>query len=891
MLPLLLRSALLATALYLFADDASAQAIRRWKDAELAPLSKSFAAYFEARASATGVDKAKADLAKSFDDLRKASDGLDPLRQPADLQRALRLSRELAKVAVDKGKVSSGVFSDTSLEGAGLGYSYQVPKDYDPTLKQYPLILTIPDEGETPAEHIRAHWILKEIQDGAILVAVQMPKNQGEWALVSVNGRPGGLSYLLTGLRMVTERFAVDFDRIYVVGRGKGVPAAIAAGNYSPQRFAGILGRTGDAGEIGPENFSNLPTYFAGAGARASAFQEAARTAGFDNCQLDPSGTEKDLWSWIEKHTRTAMPTTVTVVPGNPFPTRAYWLRVAPSARASRATASVERDKHIIRVQAEGVSQVSLYLNDALIDLDQPLHVLCNGVERVVTATRQFPTMLELLLDGTSDAGSVFVAQAIVPIAADQPGGAAASSAKDPQFETALVEAGNDPAKLWQLHLWCRSTQREALSARVLAKLLRLVPDHTDAHVALGHKLAKGFWFTTQQALDRFQRSQDPVAAAQKGHIEFKSLWMHPEDRALAGKGWVKDQESGLWLTPADKKRLTDGWARQDLEWIPPQEVARLDEGLWKVDGEWVDLAGANERHALIGSMWRIPQADVLLYSTADRDTCFKALAQMSRAMNDLRKVFGAEPVLPLRVAMLRDEEQYDRFAFGDPDGGRRATHAGRLQTVHSAFFAESWFQRVEGKLEFFGMGVCYWDPLVPGGDLYGVHSARLAAGLSYAEALDPSPKAVRQALANGPQAGYYAAYQAEKLMPAWLRVGGAVYAERFFQDEQVAEGGDPWWARKWSLENLARAGGLQSLDQILAFKLDPDNRDASLRLLIEAGLVVSFIVDGNCAPLTAAHTEFKTALAGGKLHPNDVKALTDALLAHEKELKVYAGL
>lgn len=889
----MIRFALLLAVLCQLATGGIAQSDRRWKDAELAPLGKSLGAYLEARASALGIEKAKSDLAKSLGDLRRASDGADPLRQPADLQRALVLSRDIAKLTVNKGKVSQDVFTDCSLDGKGLDFAYLLPKDYDAAQKGYPLLLLIPDEGESPAEHIRNFWISRDILENALLVAVAMPKNQGEWARVMVNGRPGGLSYVLTGLRMATERFAVDPDRVYVIGRGKGVPAAIAAGNYSPHRFAAVLGRAGDAGDIGPENFSNLPTWFSGAGARASTFQETARSAGHDNCEIDATGTEKELWAWIQKHARQSNPKSVTVVPGDPFPTHAYWMRVAPSATFARARGTLDRATNSVTIQAEGVSHVTLYLNDALLDLDKPLRIVCNNVERRLLAPRNLQTMLDLLLDGSSDAGAVYVAQAVVPTAAD-PGGAAtlsAPAAGDAEFASAFQAAGNQVDKLWDLSQWCKSTQRDAQSELVLRRLIRFAPDHENARAALGHQFEKGQWFTTQAALDRFKRSQDPVIAAAKGHIEFKSLWMHPQERAPAGKGWVKEQESGWWITPADRKRLTEGWARQDLEWISPQETPRLDEGLWRVEGEWVDLTTANERHARIDGMWRIPSADVWLHSTADRDTCTKALVHMSRAMEDLRKVFGAEPMLPLRVAMLRDEEQYDRFAFGDPDGRRRATHAGRLQAVHSAFFAESWFPRVEGKLEFSGMGVCYWDALVPNGDLFGVHSARLAAGLSYGEALDPSPKAVRQAQGSGPQPGYYAAYQAEKALPAWLRWGGAVYAERFFRDDKVAAGGDPWWARAWSLDNLKRAGGMRPLAEILAFPIDPENRKGSQKLLIEAGLVVAFIVDGNCAPVNAAHAEFKTALAAGKLHPNDVKALTEAVLAHEAEMHAFAGL
>ncbi len=367
---------------------------------------------------------------------------------------------------------------------------------------------------------------------------------------------------------------------------------------------------------------------------------------------------------------------------------------------------------------------------------------------------------------------------------------------------------------------------------------------------------------------------------------------MHTDERALAVKGWVKDQETGLWLTPGDEKRLADGWVRQDLDWIPPEDAPRVDEGLWWVDGEWLDLERANRRHASIGSMWRIPDAEVLLYSTADRGVSLRAQREMGRALADLRRVFGAEPVLPLRVALLRDEEQYDRFAFGDPDGRRLAAHAGRLQVVHSAFFAESWFQKVAGKPEFMGMGVCLWDDQVPNGDLYGVHAARLAVGLSYVEALDPSPKAVRKALSAGPGSDHYAAYQAEKVLPAWLRWGGAVYAERYFEDTTVAPGNDErWWARNWSLENLRSRGGLRALDLILAFPLDPDDRDDSLKLLLEAGLLVAFIVDGDCDPVEVEHAAFKKALAAGRLQARQVTALAAAVAAHEQELRAFAGL
>ncbi len=187
-------------------------------------------------------------------------------------------------------------------------------------------------------------------------------------------------------------------------------------------------------------------------------------------------------------------------------------------------------------------------------------------------------------------------------------------------------------------------------------------------------------------------------------------------------------------------------------------------------------------------------------------------------------------------------------------------------------------------------MGVTYWDALAPNGDDYGMHAARLALGLSYVEALDPSPKAVKKALGGGPRDGYHEAYQAEKLLPAWLRYGGAVYAQRYFEDETVGEGGDPWWARTWSLDNLRQRGGLRPLADVLAFRVEPDDRDDGLRLLLEAGLLVSFVVDGECAPVAAAHAELKRSLASGSARKAQVETLTAALVANESALRAYCG-
>ncbi len=869
-----------------------AQSFRERRDYDLAPLGESLRAYLEARTSTVGLDEAKAELVKTLDELRVEIGGGHPLARSIDVGHALWLSHAYAKQKVRGGKVDSDRLEVGSFRGDGLSYAYRVPRDYDPAERAYPLILAISDWDEKPEEHLRTHWSSSTIRDQAIVVCPEMPATREDWDRVMVNGRPGGLCHVLTALRIAGERFAVDFDRVYVAGRGKGVPAAVAAGNHCPHRFAGVIGRGGDVGALGPDNFENLPTWFAGAGAEATAFQKAAKEAGIDNCELHPTGGEEDVWPWILDHPRRTWPDRVTVVTGKPFPTRVGWLRIAPCAPDARAVAEIDREANSIRIDGEGISNATLYLNDELVDLDRPVTVVCNGVEQDASISRQLANTLDLIHDGTSDPASVYTAVAMFAASGEE---AAASArgipAPDPDYQRRLAEAGGAVEDLWALYEWCRSNDREEKAAAVLRRLLQTDPEHAAAREALGHRRFLDRWFTSDATLERFRRRQDEKAALARGHVKHKGIWMHPDERRLVNKGRVKDHETGQWLTVAERRRLAEGWVRQDLEWIPPEDAGRVDEGRWLVDGEWLDLAQANLRHARIDSMWRIPGPDVLLYSAADREVSLRAMAEMGRAIEDLNRVFGAEPMLPLPVAVLRDEEQYDQFAFGDPDGRRPATHTGRLQLIHSAFFSESWFPLVDGKREYRGMGACYWDALAPNGDLYGVHAARLAVGLSYVDALDPSPKAVRKAVSGGMEPDYYAAFREEKVLPAWLRYGGPVYAERYFHDERVAAGQDPWWPRKWSLDNLERLGGLRPLREVFEGRLDPDDREGGMRLLLEAGLVVAFVVDGECAPVVEAHTKLKRALASGKVGAGHVGGLTKALLEHEAELRTFAGV
>lgn len=174
----------------------------------------------------------------------------------------------------------------------------------------------------------------------------------------------------------------------------------------------------------------------------------------------------------------------------------------------------------------------------------------------------------------------------------------------------------------------------------------------------------------------------------------------------------------------------------------------------------------------------------------------------------------------------------------------------------------------------------------------------RWAAAQSFVDAIDPSWGAVSERIAAG-QGGDIAAYSAsfwgEKRIPRWLRYGAAAYAERFLRNPEAAQGADPWTLRSFAFTELKKAGGLRKLDDVFAFELSLKDMPGSTRLYFEAGLLVSFLLDGAPGNKELANRlqAFQTALKSGK--KADVTAaagaLQKSLAKNEREIRKYAGL
>ena len=456
----------------------------------------------------------------------------------------------------------------------------------------------------------------------------------------------------------------------------------------------------------------------------------------------------------------------------------------------------------------------------------------------------------------------------------------------DDAYEKRLEAAGKDPQKLWDLYVWCQDTEREKEAQSVLRRLIRAQPDHLKARELLGHLRYDGQWFTTEKKLEAYKAKEEERLAKERGYVQYKRRWVDPKDIPFLEKGLVRGPD-GQWWTEEDLEKHEKGWSRQDLVWVAPEEADKIEEGLWKCGEDWLALEEADRFHAKLATPWRIPSDHLVLRTTCSRETATKAIDHMERAFPDLVRLFGQAPASPVEVFLARSGAQLGGLCAQGHQGMAPVETRGLIESLE-AVYAESWYDP-EAKT-WHGAGASWWDPSEENGESFGIHRARYALGLSFVDALDPSPKSVERLIKKkGPFEGYADSYYAEKELPPWLRWGAAVYVSRYYPD-QVGAGGDPFWTRKWSVDNLERRGGLPSFLRNV-FEMELTGREQDPRMTLSAGLLVAFILDGECAPVRQAHAEFKAALRGDEDTEKILQKLRKELEKHESELRAFAGL
>ncbi len=464
-----------------------------------------------------------------------------------------------------------------------------------------------------------------------------------------------------------------------------------------------------------------------------------------------------------------------------------------------------------------------------------------------------------------------------------------------------IAAAGTDIAKLLELASSFESTGApESETNRIYKRVLELDPKNEVAHKALRHQFYDGKWFDSFAEMSKYKREED-ARMKEKGLARWKDQWVPQADVPFMNMGWVKD-EKGAWANPVEvarEKQIAEWKAAgrtfraDDNSWIAPEDNAKWAAIQWKCGEEWLDTAKANEYHSRIGQWWQLAGEHFVVWTTCDWDSGNLARWHADKTHADLFRLFGVAPSKKPHFIVLNSLTQYNSVAGNTP----QIPEIEGYSSLHGAYFADNYFDVRATPPQFLGAGVSYWDRKDPKTDPWGVFWLRWAAAQSYVEAIDPSWAAIGERIAAGARDAQpnAAPFWNEKKVPRWLRYGAAMYVERFMKNPLAVEGANPWDLREFAFGEVKKNGGLRKLEQVFAFALDINDIPGSSRLYEEAGVVVSYLLDGaeGKKELAAKHEAFKTALKSGtKAQATEAaQALQAELIKLEPEIRKFSGL
>jgi tetratricopeptide (TPR) repeat protein len=466
--------------------------------------------------------------------------------------------------------------------------------------------------------------------------------------------------------------------------------------------------------------------------------------------------------------------------------------------------------------------------------------------------------------------------------------------------EKQIADAGDDIEKLMALAQSFKDAEDDASARTVYEKVITLDKDHEAAHKALRHHNYDGQWFKSYAALSKYRRAEKK-RMKEKGLIRYNNDWVSEKEVPYLRMNWTK-QDDGKFINPVALARETEATAAmnreaqfrtEDSSWVEKADFDRWSAGDFKIGEEWVSADEAQAHHGQIGQAWKQSGRHFVAHSTCDTSANRDIAMWADATYPNLVRLYGLEPTQKPSVAVFNSLVQFNQFAAGDQALQVQPGETGGYSSAHFAFYADVWFDMSAvpegGAPEYLGGGAAYYD--VSGGSkIWGEYSVRHAAGLSYGESIDHAWGTISEVLSgDGGGGGGLDGVWEEKSVPRWMLYGGATYVERWAPNANNPD--NPWGIRDFAMGELSKTGGLDEMETFLDFALDINDLDSCVRMIMGAGGVVSFILEGECEPVMEAHEAFKEALKSGSDTAKAVEDLEKALTKNEKKLRKYLNL
>ncbi|MBL7222676.1 MAG: prolyl oligopeptidase family serine peptidase [Candidatus Brocadiae bacterium] len=318
------------------------------------------------------------------------------------------------------GRVEGTLVVDETL--ARAPFLCYVPKGYTPR-RAWPLAIALHRDHDSPKNHF-FNWETVANSERYILL-FPTAREKGTWKYMDIH-------VVLSALRHAIKTYNIDTNRVVLSGTGTGGLLAWAVALRHPDRFAGLITRSSpidDVSQLYLPNALSLPVYQL-AGERSNpdilgtgrGAETLLRRYGSDSQREEVPGhrhpalpeLNPKVLLWMDTHTRDPYPSRIHLATFEHANATAYWLRVErfastvfdPDKRitAPRTPVGYEyspeqlrdiylsemktslgvvsaavRPRNRIDITARHVVELTVSLDDRLVDLDKPVHITVNG--------------------------------------------------------------------------------------------------------------------------------------------------------------------------------------------------------------------------------------------------------------------------------------------------------------------------------------------------------------------------------------------------------------------------------------------------------------------------------------------------------------------------------
>lgn len=334
--------------------------------------------------------------------LGKQKEGYDILGDMPSLKQLIYESRSFHKQMSDKGwqKTLDERPKHTrkshihGLKSSGLSLGWTLPKDYprknrDLDRKRpapWPLIVST---------HTKSDF--NKDTDFPVLASSPRLFPKGEWQevlnqwITMTPTAPAGayhrddqlaMDRIIRPLARFAQHYHIDFDRIVLDGGQEALDMAHTA----PMFWSGIVVRDGkmdaELAKALVPNFASLPIFIHSNAKLAKNLEDGGH-------KLVTSGGDAELKTWLDERRagKRPLPTSFTWNSHSSKHVFAWWVNI--DLRVTAATKNelkvevvdTEEDPNTIKIDAVGITSISLFLNDEIVDLDRPVRLLINGWE------------------------------------------------------------------------------------------------------------------------------------------------------------------------------------------------------------------------------------------------------------------------------------------------------------------------------------------------------------------------------------------------------------------------------------------------------------------------------------------------------------------------------